>query len=139
MEKGKGEKMSVKKQLVRREEDGLYLSDPEHWEMFDGTIYIHQSKNHRVAHLHFPIDIVRHLKLQHKQRVTIAIKHQAVEKPKRKPRISVSKGKRRWPRNAKDAIYYCTQECPEHKLGCAVDCELRKHFKIPPHGNKYPE
>jgi len=42
-------------------------------------------------------------------------------------------------KNRKDAIRYCTQECPKHELGCAVDCELRKRFKIPPHGDKYPE
>lgn len=36
--------------------------------------------------------------------------------------------------NRKEAIYYCTQECPDYKLGCAVDCKLRKRFKIPSHG-----
>jgi len=128
--------MSVKRRL---EQDGLYLDDPDHWEMFDGTIYIHQFKTYKYAHLYFPIDIVRHLKLQHKQRVTIAIKHQNIEQTKHKPRINVAKGKRRWPRNAKDAVYYCTQECPDFHDGCAVDCKIRKHFKIPPHGNKYPE
>lgn len=37
-----------------------------------------------------------------------------------------------------DALNYCLQECPNHKLGCVVDCPIRKHFKIPPHGPNYP-
>lgn len=42
-------------------------------------------------------------------------------------------------RTRKQAIYFCTQKCPNFKLGCAVDCVLRKRFKIPPHGSKYPK
>ena len=42
-------------------------------------------------------------------------------------------------KDSKDALHYCLFECPNHHLGCAVDCPIRKKFKIPPHGTKYPE
>ena len=42
-------------------------------------------------------------------------------------------------RNAYEALRYCQDECPDFKLGCAAECKIRKHFKIPPHGEKYPK
>jgi len=42
-------------------------------------------------------------------------------------------------KNGADAIHYCTMECPDQKLGCAVDCKLRRHFHVPPHGSRWPE
>ena len=32
---------------------------------------------------------------------------------------------------------YCFGQCRNFKLGCAVDCELRKRLGIPPHGKSY--
>jgi len=39
------------------------------------------------------------------------------------------------------ALNYCLLICRKSHavLGCAYDCELRKKWKIPPHGNKYYE
>lgn len=37
-----------------------------------------------------------------------------------------------------DALNYCLQECPVHKVGCAYECKIRMIFKIPPHGPGYP-
>ena len=36
------------------------------------------------------------------------------------------------------ALYYCLNYCPRLSYGCAKTCEIRRHFKIPPHGPKYP-
>jgi hypothetical protein len=44
----------------------------------------------------------------------------------------------RFLRDSLDAMHYCTVECPNRRLGCAVDCKVRKHFEIPPHGLHYP-
>lgn len=41
--------------------------------------------------------------------------------------------------DAEDALHYCLHECPNQKFGCAKDCSIRKRFKIPPHGSKYPK
>ena len=41
-------------------------------------------------------------------------------------------------KSAKDAVRYCTLYCAERGLGCALTCKLRKHFKIPPFGDKWP-
>jgi len=52
-------------------------------------------------------------------------------------RIVVRNGKKRIT-TAQQAIHYCVMECPiRGALGCALDCELRKRFHIPPHGDKY--
>ena len=40
--------------------------------------------------------------------------------------------------NPQQALFYCLRYCPDHKEGCAIECKIRKHFKIPPHGEKYP-
>jgi len=37
-----------------------------------------------------------------------------------------------------EALDFCINRCPRSGFGCAVDCELRKRFKIPPYGTKYP-
>jgi hypothetical protein len=42
-------------------------------------------------------------------------------------------------KNANEALAYCLRFCPHFRKGCAVDCEIRKYWKIPPHGPKYPE
>jgi len=36
-----------------------------------------------------------------------------------------------------EAFRFCLQRCRLETLGCAIDCPLRKHFKIPPHGDSY--
>jgi len=40
--------------------------------------------------------------------------------------------------NPQQALYYCLNFCPHFQEGCAIECKIRKHFKIPPHGEKYP-
>lgn len=37
------------------------------------------------------------------------------------------------------ALNYCLLVCNEAKLGCAVDCEIRERWKIPPQGEHYYE
>ena len=32
---------------------------------------------------------------------------------------------------------YCFGQCRDFKVGCAVDCEVRKQLRIPPHGRSY--
>jgi len=39
----------------------------------------------------------------------------------------------------REALGYCLRYCQQFKNGCALDCQIRKHWKIPPHGNKYPQ
>jgi hypothetical protein len=41
-------------------------------------------------------------------------------------------------KTAKEALQYC-DDCPYQKNGCAKNCKIRRHFKIPPHGDFYPE
>jgi hypothetical protein len=41
-------------------------------------------------------------------------------------------------KTACDASRWCALYCQDSKLGCAIDCKLRIHFKIPPHGDKFP-
>jgi len=36
-----------------------------------------------------------------------------------------------------EALSFCLQRCRLEALGCAVDCPLRRHFRIPPHGDSY--
>ena len=38
-----------------------------------------------------------------------------------------------------DALNYCILVCRKTTLGCVVECEIRKKWKIPPHGEKYYE
>ena len=40
--------------------------------------------------------------------------------------------------NPQQALFYCLNYCPRFENGCAKECKIRKHFKIPPHGRKYP-
>jgi hypothetical protein len=40
---------------------------------------------------------------------------------------------RRFILSSEEAERYCQRECLDEKLGCAVDCRLRKHFGLPPH------
>jgi len=47
-------------------------------------------------------------------------------------------GNKSYLHNPTEALAYCLHRCPKHKLGCAVDCNIRKVFKIPPHGSVYP-
>jgi hypothetical protein len=38
------------------------------------------------------------------------------------------------------ALNYCILECPRrNEVGCASECEIRKRWKLPPHGDKYYE
>lgn len=45
----------------------------------------------------------------------------------------------RFIKNALDAVHYCYFECGNQRLGCANDCQIRIHFKIPPHGDKWSD
>ena len=43
-------------------------------------------------------------------------------------------------RTKSEALNYCVLECPKRNtLGCALECEIRKKWGIPPHGDKYYE
>jgi hypothetical protein len=41
--------------------------------------------------------------------------------------------------NRSQALNYCLLPCPHGNVGCAIDCELRKKWKIPPHGDQFYE
>ena len=47
-------------------------------------------------------------------------------------------------KTALDALRWCSLYCPHIRsmelgeTGCALTCELRRHFGIPPHGDKFP-
>lgn len=60
----------------RLEQDGLFLEEPEQWEMWRGGTYIKRKQNGAIrrAILTIPNDIVRHLNLRNKQKVMVAIK-----------------------------------------------------------------
>ena len=75
----------------RLEQDGLYISNPEHWEMWETAtsiyIQVHRQKYKTVSgeiksciskHTHgrilIPVDLIRHLKLEHGDKVQIAIR-----------------------------------------------------------------
>lgn len=52
--------------------------------------------------------------------------------------IIVRNGKRRIV-SAGAAIRFCVMECPlRGSLGCALTCEIRKSFHLPPHGDHFP-
>jgi hypothetical protein len=45
-------------------------------------------------------------------------------------------------RTKQHALKYCLEQCPKRNnpvlnLGCAIDCQIRKNFKLPPHGEFY--
>jgi len=42
-------------------------------------------------------------------------------------------------RTKMQALNYCLLTCKNRMLGCAVDCEIRRKWKLPPHGEKYYE
>ena len=54
------------------DEDGLFTSNPDHWEMWETKVYRY-TKTRQTA-IHVPINIVRHLKLEHKGKVIVAIR-----------------------------------------------------------------
>jgi hypothetical protein len=58
------------------EEDGYFVSDSKHWELIENKpvfIYDKGIKGGQ-CYLNIPIDVVRHLKLNHKDKVDIAIR-----------------------------------------------------------------
>ena len=64
------------------EENGLFLDAPEHWETWEGTIYIYyniDNRRGRTAHVAVPANVVDHLKANHQQKVWIAVRH--IEEP----------------------------------------------------------
>ena len=69
------------KKMPRLEEDGLYAIDADHFEMFETTITI-IFRNHKGVrstssldgYVRVPSDVIRHLKLKNRDRVTFAIK-----------------------------------------------------------------
>ena len=76
---------------TRLEQDGLYVSSPEHWETWETKMRIYKSvgqskyktaigeirsclvrqKNARII---VPMDLVRHLKLEHGDKIQVAIR-----------------------------------------------------------------
>jgi len=63
-----------KKEIIkpRLEEDGLYISNPEHWELLE-NIKLRGTTAPQFT-IHFPIDLIRHLGLQHGDLLDIAIR-----------------------------------------------------------------
>lgn len=77
----------------RLEQDGMYLSRKEHWELIEKKpVYITSKKRKRKCILKdgtvktyvlnqtqavflIPLDVVRHLKLKHKDKISVAIRH----------------------------------------------------------------
>ena len=75
----------------RLEQDGLYICNPEHWETWEtkvriykygfsqkyktinGKIKIYSSKQ-KISTIYLPIDLVRHLKLEHNDKIQVAIR-----------------------------------------------------------------
>jgi len=55
----------------------------------------------------------------------------------------VNIGNKSYLHNPTEALAYCLHTCPKHKLGCAVDCNIRKVFNeiydrvIKPHLQKH--
>ncbi len=41
-------------------------------------------------------------------------------------------------KSSKEALDWCLHNCPRHEQTCAANCDLRKKWKIPPHGKRYP-
>ena len=56
----------------RMEQGGLYIDNPEHWEMFETTIYHYVQRGN--GNVNIPSDICHHLKLKHKDKIMVAIK-----------------------------------------------------------------
>jgi hypothetical protein len=61
--------------VTRREPDGIELADPRHWESWRTSVYIYEDGPSRNITLNIPVDVARHLDLEHKQRIQVAIKH----------------------------------------------------------------
>ena len=61
---------SEKKVRTRLIEDGMYMVDSKHWEMFEAKICYHSDGN---LFIHVPIDLVRHLNLEKGEIINIAI------------------------------------------------------------------
>jgi len=53
------------------------------------------------------------------------------------PAQSVFRWKGRVFRTKAEALKFCMRDCGAEDLGCAVNCPLRRHFRIPPHGESY--
>jgi len=63
---------TLKKTKKRIEENGLFIENSDHFEMFEKTIYL--NLEHSRAYVLIPFDVVRHLKLENKDKVLIAIR-----------------------------------------------------------------
>ena len=61
-------KSNIKRRL---EQDGLYVDTSDHWEMFETKTSIY---TYHGCTIYIPIDIVRHLKLKHRDEIVVAIK-----------------------------------------------------------------
>jgi hypothetical protein len=66
----------MEKARAKLEEDGIELDVPEHWETWEGMLYIYPCSKTATwnTYIHVPIAIIRHLKLTHKRKIKIAIK-----------------------------------------------------------------
>lgn len=42
-------------------------------------------------------------------------------------------------KNASEALAHCLRYCRHFENGCAIDCAIRKFWKIPPHGPNYEQ
>jgi hypothetical protein len=55
-------------------QNGLYEEPKDHFEMWTGTVYVQQQYRKRTGRVIIPNDIMRHLQLNNKDKVVIAIK-----------------------------------------------------------------
>jgi hypothetical protein len=56
-------------------ENGLEEEEPQHWETWEGIIYIYKTKyGNNQRQIIVPYNIVHHLGLHHKQKIQVAIK-----------------------------------------------------------------
>jgi hypothetical protein len=66
--------MANKRVLYVFDKDDFSLVNPHHWEGWKGKIYVYdQTEKYHHAMIYVPMDIVRHLKVEHKSLIQIAI------------------------------------------------------------------
>jgi hypothetical protein len=64
--------MSIKPRMIETWQE--YISDPKHWELLENRVVYMYSTRYGQAQVVIPRDIVRHLKLKHKDKIDIAIR-----------------------------------------------------------------
>jgi len=63
-----------KRTRIRMMQNGLYDEPKDHFEMWIGAIYVPQPGKRQSNRILVPVDVVRHLQLNNKDKIVIAIK-----------------------------------------------------------------